>query len=375
MLVRETPLAGLHESAGARMVEFAGWRLPLYFSSVAEEAHACRRAAALFDVSHMGMIRLFGPGARQAARMLLTRDVPAIPSNCSAYALLCNESGGVLDDLIVMVESEEAVRLVVNAASYDKDLAWIKAHIPRDCDVGIEELGGRTFGLALQGPRAEMILKDTGLHGRLPIVFAAFFHSRLGDADLLVSRTGYTGEDGFELFGAAADAPAVWRALMRAGQDSGLLPAGLAARDALRQEAGYPLWGQDLDEETTPLEAGLGWAVDWSGDFIGRAALEGRTPSRRRIGFRVEEVGIARRGAPIFAAGSRVGAVTSGTYSHNLQAAIGQGYVDADAELRPGSEIEIAGRDRRLRCRVAKLPLVPKRTRRSWLERKRRREQ
>ncbi len=374
MPLLETPLAGLHESAGARMVEFAGWRLPLHFSSVAEEAQACRRAAALFDISHIGMIRLFGPGARQAARALLTRDVAAIPANCSAYALLCNESGGILDDLIVMVESEDAVRLVVNATNHDKDLAWIGEHLPEDGAVGIDESRGRTFGLALQGPRAETILRSAGLHGRLPIVFGAFFHSRLGEADLLLSRTGYTGEDGFELFGAAPDAPAVWRALMLAGQDSGLLPAGLAARDALRQEAGYPLWGQDLDEDTTPLEAGLGWAVDWSGDFIGRTALEGRTPERRRIGFRVEEIGIARAGAPILARGSRVGTVTSGTYSHNLETAIGQGYVDAGAELPPGSEIEIEVRDKRLRCRLAKFPLIPKRTRRSWLDRKRRRE-
>ena len=374
MPARESPLAELHRQAGAKMVEFAGWRLPLQFTSVAEEARCTRQAAALFDISHMGLIGLSGRVARAAARRLLTRDVSAIPANCSAYALLCSDSGGILDDLFAMVESDAAVRLVVNAVNHDKDLAWIGGRLSAESAVAVEDLRGRTFGLALQGPRSEDILKAAGLRGRLPEVFAAFSHTRLAGAEVLVSRTGYTGEDGFEVFGAAGEGSVVWQALMQAGRDHGLAPAGLAARDVLRQEMGYPLWGQDLDEQTTPFEAGLGWAIDWEGEFIGRAALEGAKPKRRRIGFRVGEPGVARAGAPIFRCGKHIGVVTSGTYSHNLGAAIGQGYVEAALELGPGAEIEIEVRGRLLKSRVERFPLLPARTRESWRDIGRRKE-
>jgi aminomethyltransferase len=350
------------------MIEFAGWRLPSHFTSVAEETQRARSAAVLFDITHMGLIRVYGWDARSAVSRLLTRDLTAVPLGRSAYALLCNDSGGIVDDLMAMVESDEAVRLVVNAANHEKDAEWLSERLPSGGGIGIDDLRGRTFGAALQGPRAEETLEAAGAAGAPPQMFGAFDHARLGDADILVSRTGYTGEDGFEVFGAAADAPRVWQTLLEVGQDYSLLPAGLAARDVLRQEMGYPLWGQDIDEETTPLEAGLRWVVDWQHDFVGRSALEGRKPRRRRIGFRVEEQGIARAGAAIFRAGGRIGQVTSGTYSHNLKAAIGQGYVDADAGVETGAEIEIEVRERRLRSRVARLPLLPRRTRPSWAE-------
>lgn len=365
-MARETPLAPLHESAGAKMVTFAGWRLPLLFSSVAEEAAATRTTAGLFDISHMGIVRIFGPDAYAAARRILTRDPAAIPISCSAYGFICNDGGGVVDDLFLMSETENAVRLVVNASNHPKDVAWIAARIPAGWRASLDDQLGRTFGLALQGPRAEGILKAAGFTGRLPTVFGAFVHAAIGQADLLVSRTGYTGEDGFEIFGAAGEGQAVWQALIAAGERSGLLPAGLAARDVLRQEMGYPLWGQDLDEQTTPIEAGLGWAVDWTGDFIGRSALEHSKPARRRIGFRVEGRGVARRGDPILVAGNEIGLVTSGTFSHNLGAAIGQGYVDFVMTLEAGSRIQISSRGRPLDACVAAFPFVPKRTRESW---------
>ncbi len=366
---RETPLAERHREAGAKLIDFAGWSLPLQFSSVAEETQATRRAAALFDISHMGLVRITGPAARAAARLLLTRDATAIPPGHSAYALLCNDCGGVLDDLFAMTESDQAVRLVVNAANHRKDVAWLRERLPSRLAVGVEDCEGRTFGLALQGPRAEAILKAANIAGPLPPAFGLFSPTRVADADVLLSRTGYTGEDGFELLGAAQDGPLVWKALLQAGVDHDLLPAGLAARDVLRQEMGYPLWGQDLDEHTTPLEAGLGWAVDWEGEFIGRAALAGSRPARRRIGFRLEAAGVARAGAIILLFGKPIGKVTSGTYSHNLGAAIGQGYLPASVKAEPGDEIEIVVRGRPLAARVAKLPMLPVNTRNGWAHR------
>jgi aminomethyltransferase len=359
--MRDSPLAAAY-AAEARRVEFAGWRLPLQFSSIAEETKACRTAAALFDISHMGVLILRGEEAARAARRVLTKDVTAIPEGCGAYALLCSEAGGILDDLIVMVESPREILLVVNAANHDKDVVWISEHI-QGMQVTLDDRGGRSFAVAVQGPRAEEVVRAVS-NGDLPEHFATFTKMTVRGAQVLVSRTGYTGEDGFELFGEAAEGPGVWQALLET--DLGLAPAGLAARDVLRQEMGYPLWGQDLEETTTPLDAGLKWAVDWGGEFVGREALERAQPTRRRIGFRLEEAGVARQGAMIYRGGEVVGRVTSGTYSHNLGAAIGQGYVDLAAKAESGEGVEIEVRGRQLAARLAKLPLLPSMTRTSW---------
>jgi len=364
--LRETPLAALHEGAGARMVGFAGWRLPLQFSSVAEEARATRRAAALFDISHMGNLRLRGPDALAAGRYLLTRNVPSIPAGCAAYALLCNDAGGIVDDLFVMVISASSVGLVVNAVNHDKDVAWLNGHLPTSMQVELDDLRGQGFAIALQGPHSEEILAEAAGGRRLPFLFATFSEMRVAGAEVLVSRTGYTGEDGFELFGQASEGPLVWQGLMEAGRGRGLVPAGLGARDVLRQEMGYPLWGQDMEEQTSPLEAGLERAVDWEGEFIGRSALQGGRPERRRSGFRMLEARVARRGAAIFSAGKRMGTVTSGTYSHNLGAAIGQGYVAPSAGVAAGGEVQIEVRGRPTRARIERFPFLPQRTRTGW---------
>ena len=192
------------------MTSFAGWRLPLQFSSVAEEARAARRAAVVFDVSHLGLLRVFGAGARAAAGELLTRNPASIPFNCGSYALMCNSSGGIIDDAWVMSETEEVMRLVVNAANHDRDLERVSAHLAASGEAAVENEGVRTFCLALQGSQSQEILKAAGFRGRMPMAFGAFFHGTVAEADLLVSRSGYTGEDGFELFGAAQDAVRVW---------------------------------------------------------------------------------------------------------------------------------------------------------------------
>jgi aminomethyltransferase len=362
--MRETPLSSVHQGLAAKMTTFAGWRLPLQFSSVAEEARTARRAAVLFDISHLGLLRVFGSGARTAAGQLLTRNPASIPFNCGSYALMCNRSGGIIDDVWVMSETEEVMRLVVNAANHDRDLERVSAHLAASGDAAVEDEGGRTFTLALQGPHSQEILKAAGFRGRMPMAFGAFFHGTVAEADLLVSRSGYTGEDGFELFGTAQDAVRVWIAIMEAGDDYGVLPAGLAARDVLRQEMGYPLWGQDLDEQTDPLEAGLAWAIDWDREFVGREALQAVEPRRRRVGLMLEEAGVARSGAAITVAGSKVGVVTSGTYSHNLGAAIGQGYVEVEVSV--GDEVKVESRGRELAARISRMPFIVRRTRPSW---------
>jgi aminomethyltransferase len=358
--MRESPLLSAYRE-GAKLVEFAGWRLPLQFSSIAEETRACRTTAAMFDISHMGVLTLRGEEAARAARRVLTKDVTAIPEGCGAYALLCNEAGGILDDLIVLVQSPREVTLVVNAANHDKDVAWITEHTS-GMKAALEDLRGSSFAVAVQGPRVEEIVRGVGVE-ELPEHFASFVRTGARRAvPLLVSRTGYTGEDGFELFGEAAAGPAVWQAM----RDQGATPAGLAARDVLRQEMGYPLWGQDLDETITPLEAGLKWAIDWTGDFIGRKALERARPTRQRRGFRIEGTGVARPGAVISRADTVIGRVTSGTYSHHLGAAIGQGYLDLAAKAEIGEAVEIEVRGKRLAARLATLPLLPARTQLSW---------
>jgi aminomethyltransferase len=372
MSPRESPLASEHAQLGAIMTEFGGWRLPVEYSSVAEEAYATRHGAGLFDVSHMGNLHLLGTGAAAATRRLLTRDIAAVPARCGGYALLCNEKGGIIDDLIFMVTSESAIGLVINASHHDSDVAWLNRHLALNAEVEIEDLRGRSFGIALQGPRAEEILRSTNIQGRFPDPFGTFTQMRIAMVNVLVSRTGYTGEDGFELFGAAADGPVVWRTILSFGRDFGLLPCGLAARDVLRQEMGYPLAGQDITEDTTPLEAGLRWAIDWTGEFIGREALESAQVTRRRVGFVMEERRIARHGAAIMRGDEQVGTVTSGTYSHNLGAAIGQGYILVSSQLAVGDEVAVEVRDRRMKAKIAKLPLTPKKTRPSWNQPERR---
>jgi len=384
MMASDTPLLGVHRELGARLVEFAGWRLPLQFTSVAEEARACRQSAALFDISHMGLVRLIGDSARAAASRLVTRDVTAIPVGCAAYALLLDERAGILDDLFVMVESDTSVLMVVNAVNHEKDVAWMGRHLGATPKVRLGNLCGTTFGIALQGPQAEAMLRRAALDGQPPALFATLRRMRVGGVEVIVSRTGYTGEDGFEVLGQAEDAGEIWRALMscRAGMPQGMpaacpTAAGLAARDVLRQEMGYPLWGSDISQETTPREAGLGWAIDRGSDFIGREALGNAPATRRRFGFVIEDQGVARSGDGVLVNGESVGMVTSGTYSHNLGAAIGQGYISLEAEPGPGMKVEIEGRGRRLTARLAGLgraglfirpglPLVPARTCRSW---------
>jgi aminomethyltransferase len=354
---RRTPLYEAHRAIGARMVDFAGWDMPLFYRGAADEHRAVRDRCGLFDVSHMGEIELRGPQAAAVYQELTVNDVRRLRVGDGQYTLLCNERGGVLDDLIAFRVAPERFLLIVNAANTTTDLAWI-----------VERTRGRTevidrsreLGLlALQGPEAERALcglTPLDLGSLRP--FAALEAPVAGVA-VLVARTGYTGEDGFELLVPAGEAPALWEALLAAtGRRQGL-PAGLAARDTLRLEAGLPLCGTDMDQSTTPLEAGLGWVVKLGKDgFIGREVLAeqaARGVTRRLVGLELEQPGIPRHGDTVWHDGAAVGMITSGAKSPTLGRFIGLGYVTTGAAA-PGTPVAVEIRGRRVPGRVVDRP-------------------
>lgn len=355
----ETPLEPLHRRLGARMVDFSGFSMPLQYSSILREHAAVREAAGLFDVSHMGQIALRGEGAAQAAGRLLSRPVQDLPTGRVRYALLCNDAGGVVDDVTVYRRSQRDVMLCVNAANIAKDLAWIRGNT--QAGVEVRDESGETALLALQGPASAQLLGEAGApaaEGLRGFRFAAF---SLAGRPVLISRTGYTGGDGFEIYCAPADAAVLFEALLAEGERLGVLPAGLGARDTLRVEAALPLYGHELDDTTSPLEAGLERFVrPLERDFIGATAIRERRETghaRRLVGFCLEERGIAREGYPVLAEGERVGAVTSGVPSPTLGKSIGLAYVPARlAEV--GQRFEILVRGRAHAARVTPTPFV-----------------
>ena len=356
-VLNRTPLYPAHVAAGARMVPFAGWEMPVQYRGIIEEHRAVRTHAGLFDVSHMGEVELRGPGALALAQRLVTNDVERLAPGQALYSPMCAPDGGIIDDLLVY-RMGDRLMLVVNAANTAEDLAWIREHAGADAQVA-----DRTTDialLALQGPRGQEILQRL-----TPVTLSAlryyWFRQDIEVAGrrALVSRTGYTGEDGFEIYVDARDAVQLWTALLDAGRASGLQPAGLGARDTLRLEAGYLLHGTDIDKTTTPLEAGLGWTVKFGkGEFIGEEVLEAQKEegiTRRLIGFTLTEKAIARHGFPIRREGTNIGRVTSGSFGPTVEKSIGLGYVPPqDAE--PGQPLAVEIRGRAVRGTVTKVP-------------------
>jgi aminomethyltransferase len=348
-LLRQSPLFERHRALHARFVPFAGWEMPVQYVGVTAEHHAVRNAAGLFDVSHMGELTLQGPGAVAALDRIVTSDVQNLQPGHALYTVACNEGGTILDDLIVYRIGERRFLVVCNASNRDK----ISAHLAQQTK-GRCEFADRSDDyalLALQGPRAAEILQHAGAGAALcTLPRFGVAEGTLAGAQVLAARTGYTGEDGFELFCAPSAAGALWDALMAAGAPLGIAAIGLGARDTLRLEARLMLYGNDIDETTNPLEAGIGWTVKLSkADFIGREALvqvkrQGLT--RKLVGFEMVGRGIARHGYPIAdAAGKHVGQVTSGAPSLSLGKNIGLGYVPlALSKLGSALCIEIRGK-------------------------------
>ena len=347
---RKTPLYDRHTAAGGKLVPFAGWLLPVQYSGVIAEHRAVRTGCGLFDVSHMGELLLRGPDALANLNRLMTNDFSGMADGQARYSPMCYEDGGVVDDLIVYRCSDTAWLAVVNASNIGKDRDWMTAHLAGDCT--LEDLSDQTAQLALQGPGAEALLRT--LTADLPAKnYTAVLHGTVDGRPCLVSRTGYTGEDGFELYCAPADAPALWAALTAAGA----LPCGLGARDTLRLEAAMPLYGHALSPSIHPYAAGLGIFVKLEKpDFIGKAALERARPvSRRRVGLQMTGRGIAREGCPVYDGGRQVGVVTSGTHCPWVGQAVALALVDA-AYKEPGPPLQVDVRGRRVDAQVVKTP-------------------
>jgi aminomethyltransferase len=364
---RRSPLHGVHVELGARLVHFAGWEMPLQFSGVVAEHTAVRERVGLFDVSHLGTVRVRGAGAAQVLDAVVTANVAGIPQGRARYGLVLNDQAGVVDDLFVYARPDEYL-VVPNAANTDAVIAAIAAAaFPELVVVDDRE---RWAILALQGPAAREVA-DEALPGANDLPLHGFADLALNGAvdprgvPVQVARTGYTGEYGFELFVPAAAAAAVWSRLMEAGAAHGILPVGLGARDTLRLEMGYPLHGHELSPAINPVEAGMSWAVDWSkAAFGGKEALEAiRTSgaSRRLAGLVAQGAGIPRAGQAVFEPGAAaaVGEVTSGNFSPTLGRGIALGFVPA-AAAEPGTMLEVDVRGRRLPVTVTRPPFVPR---------------
>jgi aminomethyltransferase len=354
---RRTPLHAAHLRRGARMVDFAGYALPLQFGSILEEHAAVREAAGLFDVSHMGQLELCGPAALAAADHLLSRRISSARPGQVRYALMCNERGGVVDDVTAYREADTAL-LCVNAATREKDADWIRKHAPAGAE--LRDRSSETALLALQGPHSAAVLGGVAAPELVSLRRFRFLHGEVAGRPALVSRTGYTGADGFELYCAAADAEPLFEALLEAGAPHGCRPCGLGARDTLRLEAALPLYGHELDDDISPLEAGLDRFVEQDGDFVGARAIRERARaghSRALVGFVLEERGVPRAGCAVAQGGREVGAVTSGGPSPTLGKSIGLAYVPP-ALSAAGTAIEIVIRGRAVRARIVETPFV-----------------
>jgi aminomethyltransferase len=354
---QRTPLHATHVRAGARIVDFAGWEMPVQYTGILEEHEAVRTRAGLFDVSHMGEVVFRGPRAAEALGRLFTNDLSKLVDGQAQYGCLCRPNGGIVDDVIVYRRGTEDWLVCVNAGNRQKDFEWLRAGEGPGCAVKNES--DDWAQIAVQGPRAAALCQRLSKDDLLGVKTFHFRPAEVGGVSCLAARTGYTGEDGFELFCLPDMAARLWDALLEAGQADGVLPCGLGARDSLRLESAYRLYGSDMDDETTPLEAGLGWVVKLDkGDFVGRDALlaqKAKGLPRRLVGFTLTERGIPRHGYPVLVDGKPAGVVTSGTQSPTLKQPVGLAYVPP-ALAAEGSTFAVEIRGRPVAARTVKTP-------------------
>lgn len=356
--LKRTPLWDEHRTAGAKLVPFAGYDMPVqYRGGIISEHQAVRKFAGLFDVSHMGEIEIAGPQALDLVQYVTTNDASKLEYGQAQYSVMCREDGGAIDDCIVY-RLRDRYMIVVNASNRVKDRDWIAYNAQKfDCEATdrSDEIGL----IALQGPRAEKILGQVTKTNLPNIQYYHFDEGEVAGVQALISRTGYTGEDGFELYVSASDAVQVWRRLLENGAADGLVPAGLGARDSLRLEMGYALYGNDIDEKRTPLEAGLGWVTKLDkGEFVGAAALrklKEKGVRHRLVGFVLKERGFPRHGYEVRVGGQGGGEVTSGTVSPSLDQGIGLAYIATEVS-KPGTEIEIVVRDKTVAAEIMRPP-------------------
>ena len=360
--MKQTAFLPIHRELGAKIVPFAGYEMPVSYSGILEEHRTVRSAAGVFDVSHMGEFRVTGPDAAALVQKVTTNDVGRIAKGKVQYSAMCRPDGGIVDDLLVY-HLGDAFMLVVNASNLEKDLDWIRA-AAKGLKAEVNDESDATSLLALQGPRSHEIMKAVAGVDLSTMPYYSWTETTLAGVKALVSRTGYTGEAGYELYfdASPASARAMWDALMAAGAPFGIRPIGLGARDTLRLEMGYCLYGNDIGETTNPIEAGLGWITKFDkGDFIGRAALLSVRDSgakRRLAGFTLDEPkAVPRQHYPLVAGGKEVGEVTSGTLSPSLDQGIGMGYLPIPYAA-PGTRISIMIRGNAAPATTVRLPFV-----------------
>jgi glycine cleavage system T protein (aminomethyltransferase) len=357
--LRKTPLHARHLASNARMVPYAGWEMPVEYSGITNEHLAVRSRAGLFDVSHMGEIEIAGKDALAAVQRISSNDASRLSIGQAHYAALPTPSGTFVDDMLVYRMAPSHFMLVVNAANVAKDYAWISEQVKLAGDVAVVDSSSRYALIAIQGPAAREVLQPLTAVELSQIRYYWFSYGEVAAARVTISRTGYTGEDGFEIFVPPNMADRVWQALLDSGRQADVIPCGLGARDTLRLEAAMRLYGNDIDESTTILEADLGWTIGWKkADFIGKDALLRQKESgvaRKLVGFEMSERGIARHGYAVVRGGTQVGTVTSGTQTPFLKKAIGMAYVPVDMST-PDTEIEIDIRGRALKATVTPLP-------------------
>jgi aminomethyltransferase len=346
--IKKTPLNRVHREAGARMVAFSGWEMPVQYTGVIDEHLAVRTRAGLFDVSHMGEVSVLGREALDFLQHVTCNDVSRLSPGRIQYSALTTPQGTFVDDLLVYKRREDDYLLVINAGNTQKDVDWLRYHA-KGYDLRLEDVSDHWCQLALQGPRSQEILQSLTNASLAPMKYYGFVQDNVSGVPCIVSRTGYTGEDGFEIYGPAEAAETLWYSVLGAGAPHGLVPAGLASRDTLRLEARMALYGNDIDDTTTVLEADLGWIMKLEkGDFLGRDALllqNAHGLTRTLVGFETEGRAVARHGHKALSHGTNVGTVTSGTFAPFLKKNIGLAYLPI-ALTQPGSRftIDIRGR-------------------------------
>lgn len=362
--MHETALASIHTALGARMVPFAGWNMPVQYRGILDEARTVRSAAGLFDLGHMGRVRVHGPQAEAYLQKLQTNDAVAIPAGRIRYSMILDEKGLTQDDILVYRNptgsslANGGFFVVINAGNTPRDLAIMHA-TAKGFDVAVEDWTGKLGMIAIQGPKSQTITQRLCQADLSQLKYYAWCETEVCGEPMTVSRTGYTGEDGFEIYVPNGREKDVWNAFFEAGTGEGLQPIGLGARDTLRHEAGMPLYGHEIDETTNPLEAGLDWAVKMNHDFTGKAALERVTAAggtgRKLVGITTTSKRCPRQGYPIVAGGQQVGHVCSGNVSPTLDTNIATAYVRQDLAT-PGTKLEFAVRDKGEPCVVVPMP-------------------
>lgn len=355
-----TPLYERHKALGARLVEFGGWEMPVQYSGILEEHRTVRERAGLFDVCHMGEFNVEGAGALAFLQGLVPNNVARLTDHQALYSQILRPDGGTFDDLIIYRMGEDRYMVVVNAGTMEKDWAWFSEQVKGKPDVQLTNVSKATGLIALQGPRALAILQPLTEAPLQDIVYYHCLPGTVAGIDCIISRTGYTGEDGLELYCAADNVGALWDKVLEVGKAEGLLPAGLGARDTLRLEAGYCLYGHELTEDITPLEASLGWTVklDKGADFIGREALateKAQGLKRKLVGIELTDRGVPRAGYPILQDGAVVGELTSGAIGSTVGKPIGIGYMQS-GDTKPGANVEIEIRGKRIPAVITTLP-------------------